>query len=115
MAALQKEAKRDNELLHRKDEELHHRRGPSPVISHSRGDESVLGDRIKKRDMITIHPHRERKQTLHREIMVSLPLGRTEGKSKKGRGIKALFLSIQQSRVPVTPSISGGDAMSKVL
>lgn len=75
----------------------------------------MLGDRIKKRDMITIHPHREREQTLRREIMVSLPLGRTEGKSKKGRGIKALFLSIQQSRVPVTPSISGGDAMSKVL
>lgn len=35
VAVLQREAEQDNELLHRKDEELHHQRGQDPVHSHS--------------------------------------------------------------------------------
>lgn len=55
VALLQRNAKKDKELLRRKDKELYHQRGPSPTPSRSRGDECRGEDRSRKRDQRSPH------------------------------------------------------------
>ena len=71
---LQREAERNEEILQRKDEELLHKRGLSCMQSHSRGDKRSVGEWHKKRDKRQLPPHRDRKQSLHRERTVFPPL-----------------------------------------
>ena len=73
MAVLQRNAEKDKELLRRKDKELHHQRRLSPASSHSRGDERGVGDRNRKRDRRSPHPHGEQEKTPPRERTVSPP------------------------------------------
>ena len=58
-------------MLRHKDEELHHRKGPSPAPNHSQRDDCMVDDRNKKRERRPPHPHGERKHSLHRERTVS--------------------------------------------
>ena len=76
---LQREAKRDKELLRHKDEELHRQRGPSPVHSHSQEEERVVDDRNKKKK--TSYPHGECERS-HRERTTSPP-HRRSGKEEQ--------------------------------
>ena len=100
LALLQRNTERDKELLHCKDKELHHWRGPSPAPSHSQGDECVVDDRNRKRDKRSPHPARNksnlpirRGQSLHLTTKV-------EGKSKTRRSSKDQFLNARQSLIP---------------
>ena len=70
---LQRNVDMDKELLHRKDKELHHRRGLSPAPSHSQGDECVMDDKNRKRDRRLPYPCGEWEQFPHRERTISPP------------------------------------------
>lgn len=82
MAVLQREAKRDKELLRRKDEEFHRRRVPIPMHSCSRGEYRVVDDKSRK-TRIT-HLHREHEKSPHKERMTSPLHKKVEGKNKIG-------------------------------
>ena len=86
---LWREVERNEELLRRKDEELLHQREPSPMPSHSRGDECNEGDRFRRRVRKQPPPYRERKQSPHKERIVSPPHKRNrreERNREKSRG-----------------------------
>ena len=86
VALLQRNAKKSKELLRRKDKELHHQRRLSLTPSHSRGDEHGVGDRNRKRDKRSPHPHGERERL---KGLITHLLIRVEKRSKIGRGLKA--------------------------
>lgn len=116
VALLQREAKRDKELLHHKDEEFHCRRVPIPVHSHSRGEERMVDD--KSRKSRTTHLHREREQSPHKERMASPPhkkSRREEQNRERHKSPIPLCTTTSYSRVPVKLPVSGDDAMAKVL
>ena len=91
---LQREAERDNELLRRKDEELHRQRGLSPAHNHSQEEERVVDDRNRKKK--TSYPHREYEWS-HRERMASPP-HRRSGKEEQDQ---------ERHKGPVTQSPIG--------
>ena len=99
---LQREAERNEEILQRNDEELLHKRGLSPMQSHSRGDKQSVGEWHRKRDKRQLPPHRDRKQSLHKERTVfpppfppSFPTGGKKGKSEIRRSLKGQSLNTQ--------------------
>ena len=100
---LQRNAKKDKELLRCKNKELHHRRGPSrhPVTPEQMNICWTIGIRSGIRD----HPlpmesesslHTRRGQSLHFTI-------RIEGNSKIGRSIKDQFLNARQPLILKSP------------
>lgn len=106
MALLQRNTKKDKELLCRKDKELHHQRGPSPASSHSRANKHILENRNKKRDRISTHPHGEREQSPYREKVVSPPHHKSRRGEQDGDNFKGPIpqcLSVSHSQVPVMP------------
>ena len=118
MALLQRKNEKDKELLCRKDKEFYHRRGPSPPLSRSRADEHVLDDRNRKRDRRSPPPHGERKQSPHKERIVSPPHPknrRGEQDREKHKGPIPQHSSAPSSRVPTVPKVSSDDAMGKTL
>lgn len=116
VALLQRNAEKDQELLCRKDEELHNRRRPSPPSSHSGrdGHSGGGGYRNKRRDRKSPHHYKERERNPFKERTVSPPPHKVrreeQGGGGGGRGFRG---PLPHSRVLATPHVSSKDSISK--
>ena len=112
MALLQRDEEKDKELLRRKDKELHHQRRPSPVPSHSQGDERGVGDKNQKKDRRSPPPYGEQEKTPLRDKTVSPPPHKSKREELDGERLKG---PIHHSQVHATPYVTNEDVMSKAL